>query len=53
MTVRYGEPLHFARYDGLEGSSVIRRAVTDEIMDAIASLSEQVYVDSFHERPAA
>ena len=53
VTVRYGGPLEFSRYDGLESSSMIRRAVTDEIMDAIASLSEQEYVDSYHQRPAA
>ncbi|MCW2717761.1 MAG: hypothetical protein QOG20_2724, partial [Pseudonocardiales bacterium] len=33
--------------------NVIRRAVTDEIMYAIASLSEQEYVDIYHQRPAA
>ena len=49
----YGEPLDFSRYDGLESSSVIRRAVTDEIMDAIAVLSQQEYVDRYHQRPAA
>lgn len=53
VTVRYGEPLDFSRYDGLGGSNVIRRAVTDEIMYAIASLSEQEYVDKYHQRPAA
>ncbi len=53
VTVRYGAPLEFSRYAGLSGSSAIRRAVTDEIMDAIASLSEQEYVDSYHQRPAA
>jgi 1-acyl-sn-glycerol-3-phosphate acyltransferase len=53
VTVRYGEPLDFSRYDGLAGSNVIRRAVTDEIMYAISALSEQEYVDSYHRRPAA
>jgi 1-acyl-sn-glycerol-3-phosphate acyltransferase len=53
VTVRYGEPLDFGRYDGMAGSNFIRRAVTDEIMDAIAALSEQEYVDSYHQRPAA
>jgi 1-acyl-sn-glycerol-3-phosphate acyltransferase len=53
VSVRFGEPLDFARYEGLGSSSVIRRAVTDEIMDAIARLSEQEYVDEYHERPAA
>jgi 1-acyl-sn-glycerol-3-phosphate acyltransferase len=53
VTVRYGAPLDFSRYAGLSGSSAIRRAVTDEIMDAIAVLSGQEYVDAYHQRPAA
>lgn len=53
VTVRYGQPLDFARYEGLGSSHVIRRAVTDEVMAAIATLSQQEYVDSYHRRPAA
>jgi 1-acyl-sn-glycerol-3-phosphate acyltransferase len=53
VVVRYGTPLDFSRYEGLEGSSAIRRAVTDEIMDAIARLSHQEYVDRYPQRPAA
>lgn len=53
VTVRYGAPLDFSRYDGLESSSIIRRAVADEVMDAIACLSQQEYVDRYHQRPAA
>jgi 1-acyl-sn-glycerol-3-phosphate acyltransferase len=53
ITVRFGNPLDFARYDGLEGSPVIRRAATDEIMYAIMVLSGQEYVDRYHERPNA
>jgi 1-acyl-sn-glycerol-3-phosphate acyltransferase len=53
VSVHFGEPLDFARYEGLGSSSVIRRAVTDEIMEAIARLSEQEYVDEYHQRPAA
>jgi 1-acyl-sn-glycerol-3-phosphate acyltransferase len=53
VTVRFGEPLDFSRYEGLQGSGMIRRAVTDEIMDAIVRLSRQEYVDTYHERPAA
>jgi 1-acyl-sn-glycerol-3-phosphate acyltransferase len=53
VTVSYGHPLDFSRYAGLETSNVIRRAVTDEVMDAIARLSHQEYVDSYHQRPAA
>jgi 1-acyl-sn-glycerol-3-phosphate acyltransferase len=51
VEVRFGRPLDFSRYEGLEGSAAIRRAVTDEIMDAIAELSGQVYVDRYHRRP--
>jgi 1-acyl-sn-glycerol-3-phosphate acyltransferase len=53
VVVRFGPPLDFSRYEGLEGSSAIRRAVTDEVMDAIARLSHQEYVDIYHQRPAA
>jgi 1-acyl-sn-glycerol-3-phosphate acyltransferase len=53
VEVRFGEPLDFSRYDGLEGSAAIRRAVTDEVMDAIAELSGQVYVDRYHQRPGS
>jgi 1-acyl-sn-glycerol-3-phosphate acyltransferase len=51
VEVRFGRPLEFSRYEGLEGAAAIRRAVTDEIMSAIADLSGQVYVDSYHRRP--
>ncbi|MEQ3552173.1 lysophospholipid acyltransferase family protein [Pseudonocardia nematodicida] len=51
VEIRFGEPLEFSRYEGLEGAPAIRRAVTDEIMDAIADLSGQTYVDSYHRRP--
>lgn len=53
VTVSYGHPMDFSRYEGLESSNVIRRAVTDEVMDAIARLSHQEYVDRYHQRPAA
>jgi 1-acyl-sn-glycerol-3-phosphate acyltransferase len=51
MEVRFGRPLDFSRYEGLEGSAAIRRAITDEVMDAIASLSDQEYVDRYHPLP--
>lgn len=51
ITVRFGEPLDFSRYDGMDSSPAIRRAVTDEIMYAILELSEQEYVDRYHARP--
>ena len=47
VVVRFGEPLDFSRYAGLEDERAILRAVTDEIMYAILSLSEQEYVDRY------
>lgn len=51
VTVEFGEPLDFSRYAGLDASPAIRRAVTDEVMYAIAELSGQEYVDKYHKRP--
>lgn len=53
ITVRFGAPLDFSRYDGLADSPAIRRSVTDEIMYAILDLSGQEYVDAYHKRPDA
>lgn len=53
ITVRFGEPLDFTRYDGMDASPAIRRAVTDEVMYAIMELSGREYVDSYHKRPDA
>jgi 1-acyl-sn-glycerol-3-phosphate acyltransferase len=53
ITVRFGRPLDFSRYDGLADSSAVRRSVTDEIMYAIMELSGQEYVDAYHRRPDA
>ncbi|MET9417955.1 lysophospholipid acyltransferase family protein [Streptomyces klenkii] len=47
VTVRFGEPLDFSRYAGMEDQRHILRAVTDEIMYAILKLSEQEYVDMY------
>jgi 1-acyl-sn-glycerol-3-phosphate acyltransferase len=47
VTIRFGEPLDFSRYAGLENEKAVLRAVTDEIMYAILSLSEQEYVDRY------
>jgi 1-acyl-sn-glycerol-3-phosphate acyltransferase len=43
--VRFGEPLDFSRYRGQQADGVLLRTVTDEIMQAIAKLSGQEYVD--------
>ncbi|MGH3431919.1 MAG: lysophospholipid acyltransferase family protein [Thermocrispum sp.] len=51
ITVRFGEPMDFSRYRGLEASPAVRRSVTDEIMYAILELSDQEYVDRYHKRP--
>ncbi|WP_395572348.1 lysophospholipid acyltransferase family protein [Streptomyces sp. BK79] len=47
VVIRFGEPLDFSRYAGMEGEKAVLRAVTDEIMYAILSLSGQEYVDRY------
>ncbi|GLY68333.1 1-acyl-sn-glycerol-3-phosphate acyltransferase [Amycolatopsis taiwanensis] len=51
VTVRFGDPLDFSRYEGMGASPAVRRSVTDEIMYAILELSKQEYVDTYHKRP--
>lgn len=48
--VRFGAPLDFERYEGLEGDRYILRSVTDEIMYEIMKLSGQEYVDMYATR---
>jgi 1-acyl-sn-glycerol-3-phosphate acyltransferase len=45
--VRFGEPLDFSRYEGMESDRLILRAVTDEIMYKIMELTGQEYVDLY------
>lgn len=45
--IRFGKPLDFSRYYGLEGDRVVLRAITDEIMTELAALSGQQYVDEY------
>ncbi|WP_371639230.1 lysophospholipid acyltransferase family protein [Streptomyces virginiae] len=47
VTIRFGEPMKFSRYAGMEGERAVLRAVTDEIMYAILGLSGQEYVDRY------
>lgn len=47
VTIRFGAPLEFSRYAGMEGERAVLRAVTDEIMYAILGLSGQEYVDRY------
>jgi 1-acyl-sn-glycerol-3-phosphate acyltransferase len=47
VMIRFGEPLDFSRYEGMENEKAVLRAITDEIMYAILSLSGQEYVDRY------
>ena len=48
--VRFGKPLDFSRYEGMEGDRYILRSVTDEIMYELMVLSGQEYVDVYASR---
>jgi len=48
--VRFGEPLDFSRYEGLEKDRYILRSIIDEIMYEIMQLSGQEYVDMYASR---
>ena len=45
--VRFGKPLDFSRYSGMENDRYILRSITDEIMYEIMRLSGQEYVDLY------
>jgi 1-acyl-sn-glycerol-3-phosphate acyltransferase len=51
--VRYGKPIDFSRYAGLETDRLVLRAVTDEIMYALMRLSGQEYVDEYAQQAKA
>ncbi|ROQ38358.1 1-acyl-sn-glycerol-3-phosphate acyltransferase [Frondihabitans sp. PhB188] len=46
VTVVFGEPIHFEKVEG-DYDATRLRAVTDEVMAAIAALTPQEYVDSY------
>jgi 1-acyl-sn-glycerol-3-phosphate acyltransferase len=48
--VRFGKPLDFSRYYGMENDRLVLRAVTDEIMYELMKLSSQEYVDEYAQR---
>ncbi len=48
--VRFGTPLDFSRYEGMENDRYILRSITDEIMYEIMRLSGQEYVDKYSSR---
>ncbi len=47
VSVRFGEPLDFSRYEGLAGDRFVERSITDEIMYEIMTMSGQEYVDVY------
>jgi 1-acyl-sn-glycerol-3-phosphate acyltransferase len=51
--VRFGRPLDFSRYYGMEDDHVVLRAMTDEIMYELMKLSGQEYVDEYAQRGKA
>jgi 1-acyl-sn-glycerol-3-phosphate acyltransferase len=47
VTVKFGKPMDFSRFDGLAGNRFIERAVIDEVMYELMNLSGQEYVDIY------
>ncbi|MBO8200457.1 1-acyl-sn-glycerol-3-phosphate acyltransferase [Streptomyces smyrnaeus] len=47
VTIRFGKPLDFSRFAGMEHERTVLRAVTDEIIHEIMQLSGQEYVDMY------
>jgi len=45
--VRFGEPIDFARYEGMQDDRFVLRSITDEVMYEIMLLSGQEYVDVY------
>jgi 1-acyl-sn-glycerol-3-phosphate acyltransferase len=45
--IRFGRPLDFSRYQGMESDRYVLRSITDEIMYEIMQLSGQEYVDVY------
>jgi 1-acyl-sn-glycerol-3-phosphate acyltransferase len=47
VTVKFGTPIDFSRYEGMSGNRFVERAVTDEIMYDLMRMSGQEYVDVY------
>src|SRR5580692_5901782 len=47
VTVRFGKPMDFSRFEGMAGNRFIERAVTDEVIYELMELSGQEYVDVY------
>ncbi len=53
VRIRFGPPLDFSRYTGMAGDRFIERAVTDEIMYELMTLSGREYVDIYAQKVKA
>lgn len=47
VTVRFGKPMEFSRYEGMDRDRYVLRAVTDSVMAEVMRLSGQEYVDMY------
>jgi 1-acyl-sn-glycerol-3-phosphate acyltransferase len=47
VTIRFGRPLDFSRFAGMDDQRVAVRSITDEIMYEILGMSGQEYVDRY------
>ncbi|MEU5837145.1 lysophospholipid acyltransferase family protein [Streptomyces diacarni] len=47
ISIRFGAPLDFSRYEGMDRDRYVLRAVTDEVMSEVMELSGQEYVDVY------
>jgi 1-acyl-sn-glycerol-3-phosphate acyltransferase len=50
VRIRFGKPLEFSRYAGMAGDRFVERAVTDEIMYELMTLSGREYVDVYAQK---
>lgn len=50
VTIEFGEPLDFSRYDGMSEDRFVLRSATDEIMYEIMELSGQSYCDKYAQK---
>ena len=51
--MRFGKPLDFSRYGGLDGDRFVLRSMTDEIMYELMLMSKQEYVDRYARKASA
>jgi 1-acyl-sn-glycerol-3-phosphate acyltransferase len=51
--IKFGPALDFSRYGGMAGDRFIERAVTDEIMYELMTLSGREYIDMYAQKVKA